>query len=909
MPSIARCRYTVLLVVSVLLLGACGFRGGKGYSRQRTVAERYATLSSNPYQRSTSRDSTSSSSSSRSNTNKASPIESYLRKTIAADEMQQSIATLRSLNNTKISVKRDIVFIITETCYRNKNLKSALPLIQSLDGIAQEQFLSTENDIIPMLSNCANEYDSYSNGGGGSTANNNNNARYAYEIVTYLQTTRKVVMSEKTYSLLFKLFGRKKNENIVNKLFVDIATFGVRVDTVLLNTIIDSYIRCEKYSKAISIFLSLKTVDRTSENSAIFAAFGDEVAVEAPICKAASSWEVRPNVRTYNTILKCLRDTLFTTGASVSGDSNNGYVSLVKSYLDLMCANGAKPDSVTMNTLIDCSVTSRQFDLAEELLSTTSSTVWSAAGPLPAPTVEAYTSVISGYADRGDVNKAFAVLRTMLTAEAGAVQPNGYTLTSLMTACVNAGQFRVALNLIKDINALFKKQGMNSTNTATESGSMRVIESNVDTLRALYCAYVSGLCRRVIDAGTSSSGADKYLAEAQRVLLIMQSKTSTRGDGELDWAGVPLLPDTATMNAYIQALCYTSPPRLQQALKVFYGLGAIDLSADDYTYSILFTALGKNGHYDEALRVYRSIRATDKFIDLPAINSLLRAAVTSPQPLAAISLYSVIMADFDQEVNALINVNGLEAVRIKDTVISTTQDDKLQYQFLPNKITFTNLFLAISKSMMSHARADEPLALASQSDEIISSSSLFDSYPEDNSSLSLPFAVTHEEFLSLRREGTSGTTATSIETISMDLLVRRTFHSLIFEYKIEIDDILLSVINSIFMSSNKIKADASRGNALMSGLFGPSAGSKGFKKALSTSSAQMVFEELLIYGCEPKQLFPILQACDYSARQQRELMENSYDVVKKIRQSAITNRIFRKYKWNSIDSSFNSLGL
>ena len=131
-----------------------------------------------------------------------------------------------------------------------------------------------------------------------------------------------------------------------------------------------------------------------------------------------------------------------------------------------------------------------------------------------------------------------------------------------------------------------------------------------------------------------------------------------------------LKPDTATMNAFIQALCAMQPARVTDALLVLRAMKIENIEPDDYTYSILFTSLGKEGYIDEALQLFRN---TDKLMDTPALNALLRAFIGGPNPMQAIKIYQ-------------------EMISANSSIIETGK-------FMPSKYTFTILFLAISRSI------------------------------------------------------------------------------------------------------------------------------------------------------------------------------------------------------------------
>lgn len=165
----------------------------------------------------------------------------------------------------------------------------------------------------------------------------------------------------------------------------------------------------------------------------------------------------------------------------------------------------------------------------------------------------------------------------------------------------------------------------------------------------------SGLCGIAVSS-EDPQDRELFIKEAQYELINMEENK--------------LKPDTATMNAFIQALCSMQPARITDALLILRAMKIENIQPDDYTYSILFTSLGKAGFVDEALQLFRN---TDKYMDTTALNSLLRAFISGPNPLQAIQIYNEVISQ-----NNSVIENG---------------------KFLPSKYTFTILYLAISRSI------------------------------------------------------------------------------------------------------------------------------------------------------------------------------------------------------------------
>eukprot|EP00596_Hydrurales_sp_CCMP1899_P005033 CAMPEP_0119043810 /NCGR_PEP_ID=MMETSP1177-20130426/26129_1 /TAXON_ID=2985 /ORGANISM="Ochromonas sp, Strain CCMP1899" /LENGTH=760 /DNA_ID=CAMNT_0007012765 /DNA_START=1106 /DNA_END=3388 /DNA_ORIENTATION=- len=311
-----------------------------------------------------------------------------------------------------------------------------------------------------------------------------------------------------------------------------------------------------------------------------------------------------------------------------------------------MKKQGIQPDSVTINTLVDAAVSTGNLYIAEDLIK----------HPMATPGVEAYTALITGYSSYGKVIEAFRMLNFMISRQ---ILPNSYTLTALMKTCVTKGDWERARELLY-IGNIYLNSTTSKTTTTYPPASLHVQPLGKgpylkpQELAVLHGSYVIGLCGIAVSS-EDPQDRELFIKEAQYELINMEENK--------------LKPDTATMNAFIQALCSMLPARITDALLILRAMKIEDIQPDDYTYSILFTALGREGYVDEALQLFRN---TDRYMDTPALNSLLRAFISGPNPLQAIQIYNEIISQ-----NSVIE-NG---------------------KFLPSKYTFTILYLAISRSI------------------------------------------------------------------------------------------------------------------------------------------------------------------------------------------------------------------
>lgn len=113
--------------------------------------------------------------------------ESTLRNAIVYKKWQDASKMLMTLNSTKLSSGRDVVYVITETSRRSQNLSAIIPLLSSLVKLERNYDFTTEDDIMPLLFDCSQT----------------NRIPIGYRIVSWLYT-RNVKFSAKTYSVLLK---------------------------------------------------------------------------------------------------------------------------------------------------------------------------------------------------------------------------------------------------------------------------------------------------------------------------------------------------------------------------------------------------------------------------------------------------------------------------------------------------------------------------------------------------------------------------------------------------------------------------------------------------------------------------------------------------------------------------------
>jgi hypothetical protein len=99
-------------------------------------------------------------------------------------------------------------------------------------------------------------------------------------------------------------YALQKNEQMLDRMLLECVKYKIRPDLILFNGAIDAYIRCGKSQKAIDIYDIVMNNSETFTKEEASTATNKEKAEILDISKAFSDQELRPNIRTYNTLLK-----------------------------------------------------------------------------------------------------------------------------------------------------------------------------------------------------------------------------------------------------------------------------------------------------------------------------------------------------------------------------------------------------------------------------------------------------------------------------------------------------------------------------------------------------------------------------------------------------------------------------
>ncbi|CAM9493298.1 unnamed protein product [Chrysoparadoxa australica] len=383
----------------------------------------------------------------------------------------------------------------------------------------------------------------------------------AAEEVVALMSENGIPIGAVTYCILIKGYGRQKKPWMVDSVLCEMREKEVSPDVVALNAAIDAYVRCDALPRAAGVLQAME-----------------------------ASKTITPNTRSYNTIIK--------------GQGRSGQLVAAFRTLEGMRSNDCEPNEVTVNSLVDACVRCGDLDRAYALLSGADNRLGQ--GAQGKPSVEAFTSVLSGFSDAGDKEGALAVLKQMHRAK---VEANIVTYTAVMSACINAGK-------IDDAKKVFE---------ALEDRGRR--EPHLKPTVVTYNSLLTGLCRSP-DEGCSAVGADDTwepqpnceeelptgVQEALQLLLKMKRK------------GVQ--PNEVTMNTVIDGLASSQPPRMTEAEAMLELMKGWGLTPSQVTLSVMLKGYGKAGNITKSKDMFDLMLSDlDMLPDVVALNTFLDASV------------------------------------------------------------------------------------------------------------------------------------------------------------------------------------------------------------------------------------------------------------------------------------------
>lgn len=420
-------------------------------------------------------------------------------------------------------------------------------------------------------------------------------------------------LSPVAYSILIKGYSRLRDIRGIDAAVGHARRNHIQPDIVMCNGIIDAFINCGDVDKAYDLFtcIASRTKDTLTKSS-------------------SSSWnkivlECRPNVRTFNTMLK---------GFVKTGNLHQSMI-----LFNDMKRNGLLFDSVTVNTLVSVAVSASSFHIAESLLSnyTDSSSAFLDNNAFQQhPNVEAYTELIDGYGKAGRLSEAVQLLQTMRTR---GVNPNEITYTSIIGALSRHRRIKQAKDMLQFMETVDRIRpgaitynamisGLLGSSVSGSLGSLQSDDDNdglshrIEAALEIYATMVyTGVKPNAITISTiidalSRCQPSRHI-EAQQILLkAVQAKVIRRNDCRVGTSMIRTYAsigdveacletyysmerrDLVAFNTLLDSLCRLG--KIKKALLIFSQLSSKkavpeEIIPDVITYSILIGELLKVG--------------------------------------------------------------------------------------------------------------------------------------------------------------------------------------------------------------------------------------------------------------------------------------------------------------------------
>ena len=402
------------------------------------------------------------------------------------------------------------------------------------------------------------------------------------------RTQHAPALSAVAYSILLKAYGRWKDIKNVEMSILHAQRNNVVPDIVMANTVIDAYVNCGDVDKARELVQLMTAEERDAKDRDGY-------------------WPLlRPNSRTYNTILK--------------GMAEQGDVKLAMDLSKIVKAKGLW-DNVTTNTLVKAAVTAEEFEVAEDILSKHTSTFNDdeigrrTRRRVDHPNIEAYTELVDGYAKAGFLEKALGLMQIMRNR---GVEPNEYTYTCIVGALARSNKVRQAKKMIE--------YALN-------------LNLSRNKLTPIYNAFISGLLSDNWSDNLESAGQASHAANVVEALSVLQ-----------EMQDMNIRPNVVTVSVVIDGLGRCNPPRCQDAKDLVQhleftlrpkssripGLSSRGVSLSNRIIATaLIRAYGRGNDVASAIQSFERIASPD----VVAFNTLLDACCRSDKLKLALELF------------------------------------------------------------------------------------------------------------------------------------------------------------------------------------------------------------------------------------------------------------------------------
>ena len=443
-------------------------------------------------------------------------------------------------------------------------------------------------------------------------------------------------LSPVAYSILLKAYGAANDIKNVDMSLQHAQRNGVVPDIVMVNTVLDAYVNCGLVDRAQSLVLREMKNGGRLDVRRVQGVNGDRVTSgeeeeQGGEVKSSFWSNLRPNSRTYNTLLKGLAET--------------GDICPAMKLSKIIEAQNLW-DDITTNTLVKVAVTAGEFDLAQVVLSNHTSSFRVAEEKqgqvVDHPNVEAYTELLDGYAKDSQLENALRVMQLM---QQRGVHPNEYTYTCMVSALARNNKVRQARKMLTyAASTLGLPANNNNGNSNSNKGNRRKRRRRI-SLTPTYNAFISGLLSSNESEGSSHAA---NIVEILGVIQEMQDSTSSTNNNNSN-VYIHAQPNVVTVSLVVDGLGKCNPPRCADARELVNHLEyssrnngpsggssrGISLSNKKIA-TALIRAYGRANEFGSALEMYQRILPTP---DVVAFNALLDACCKCDQLKMALDLF------------------------------------------------------------------------------------------------------------------------------------------------------------------------------------------------------------------------------------------------------------------------------
>ncbi|WVZ50831.1 hypothetical protein U9M48_002051, partial [Paspalum notatum var. saurae] len=364
---------------------------------------------------------------------------------------------------------------------------------------------------------------------------------------------------------------------------------GVQPDIVIFNTLVYGYSSVGQWKQSVRVF------------------------------KEMTSLGIPPNVVTCNSLMDSL--------------CNHGKIRDARDVFDSMAMKGPKPDIVSYQILFNGYATKGCLDDMTNLFNRM-------VGDGIAPDLYSFNVVIKSYANCGMLDRASVIFDVMRQQ---GVTPDVVTYSTVIAAFCRMGAMGDAMENFYQMN----DQGVapnRSTYHLLKAKELvsEMMNKGISPGIVFFSSIINSLCKvgRVMDKIYLTS-----LALIDGYCLVGKMKKALRVFDAMVSAG--LEPDVVVYGTLVQGYCKTG--RIDDgtisAKEKFHELGESGIPVDCYTYNTVLSGLFRNHCSDEAIMLFKKLRAMNVKIDIITLNIMIAGMFKTRRTEEAKDLFASIPAN------------------------------------------------------------------------------------------------------------------------------------------------------------------------------------------------------------------------------------------------------------------------